>query len=65
MKEKIRVILKRGNEFVIECEKMTATHSIITGELEKLDWEGCTKNRPLYLDMSQVSAVLHEDLKNG
>lgn len=63
--EKIRVILKSGNEFVIECEKMTATYSTITGELEKLDYKGCAKNRPLYLDMSQVSAVLHEDLKNG
>ena len=51
MNEKIRVILKSGNEFVIEREKMTATHSTITGELEKLDCEGCTKNRPLYLYM--------------
>lgn len=61
MKKKIRVILKSGNEFVIECEKMAATYSTITGELEKLNYEGCTKNRPLYLDMSQVSAVLQED----
>lgn len=62
---KVRVILKCGNEFVIECEKVTVRYSTATGELTSFIYDGCTKNIPLYLNMSQVAAVVQEESANG
>lgn len=60
MKQSMRIILKRGNEFVVECDSMTAKRITETGQLTSIAYEGCTKNRPLYLDLNEVAAVLQE-----
>lgn len=62
MKQKIRVILKSGNEFVVECKKVSVSYSTVTGTMTKFAYEGCKKNNPLYLDISQVAAVLQEEV---
>lgn len=62
---KIRVILKNGKDFVMECESLTTKYSTATSELTSFRYDGCEKNRPLYLDLSQVVAVLQEEGGHG
>lgn len=62
MAQKIRIILNSGNEFVMECKKITARYSNASGELTSLQYEGCTKNIPIYIDVSKVTAVIQEEV---
>lgn len=62
-KHSIRIILKNGIEFVMNCEKVVCSYNNLTGEMEKFKYEGVTKNIPLYLDLSQVAAVLQEKIE--
>ena len=62
---KIRVILDGGNEFVMECKKATMKHSNATGKLVAFEYIECTKNIPLYIDVSKVAAVIQEDAEDG
>lgn len=61
-KQKIRVILKSGSEFVITCDSFEGEKDRGTGELLSYFCEGITENRPLYLDLKQVAAILQEDV---
>ena len=65
MLQKIRIILDSGKEFVMECEKITARYSNTSGELTSLNYVGCTKNIPLYIDISKVTAVIQEKIADG
>lgn len=47
-KQKIRVILKSGSEFVITCDSFEGEMDRGTGELLSYSCEGITENRPLY-----------------
>lgn len=62
-KQKVRVILDNGNEFVMVCEKVTVTRHSTTGELIKFEYVGCAKNIPLYVNLSKVAAVIQEDIR--
>lgn len=59
-RQAVRIILKSGNEFAIICEKLTCNYSKLDGELTSIKYEDAIENIPLYLDMTQVAAVLQE-----
>lgn len=61
-KKKIRIILKNGSEFVITCDSFEGEIDRETGELFSFSCEGITENRPLYLNLKQVAAILQEDV---
>lgn len=60
----IRVILKNGVEFVIPCEKCTLTKSRFTGEITSYHFQGLSNISPMYIDMTQIVAVIQEDLES-
>ena len=60
---KVRIILKNGIEFVVTCKKAVCSHNNLTGEMTNFKYEGATKNIPLYLDVTQVAAVLQEEIE--
>ena len=59
-KQKIRIILKSGSEFVITCDSFNGEMDRRTGGLLSYSCEGITENRPLYLNLEQVAAILQE-----
>ncbi len=59
-KQKIRIILKSGSEFVITCDIFEGKRDKITGELVSYSCDGITRNRPLYLNLKEVAAILQE-----
>lgn len=59
-KQKIRFILKSGSEFVITCDSFEGEMDGKTGELLSYSCDGITENRPLYLNLKEVVAILHE-----
>lgn len=46
-----------GRELVMECERFTANINKLSGELTKIEWEGCRKCEPMYIDLSQVESI--------
>ena len=63
--KKFRVILDSGNEFVMVCEDAEMTYSRATGKLANFKYIDCIKNRPLYIDVSKVAAVILEGVEDG
>lgn len=59
-KQKIRVILKSGSEFTITCDSFEGEMDRGTGELFSYSCDGITGNRPLYLNLKEVAAILQE-----
>lgn len=62
---KFKIVLKNGFSFDMECENVKVTYSTLTGEASKFNYEGCTNNIPIYLDVSQIVAVIQEEVDNG
>ena len=62
----MRVILKSGSEFAINCYKFTITRNGF-GQATGYNIEGITENKPVYLDFEQVAAVVrvYSDEKEG
>ena len=63
LKQNIRIILKNGIEFVVTCEKAACFYDKLSGEMSRFKYEGATQNIPLYLDVTQVVAVLQEKIE--
>lgn len=59
-KKKIHIILKSGSEFVITCDNFEGEMDRITGELVSYSCDGIIGNRPLYLNLKEVAAILQE-----
>lgn len=59
-KKKIRIILKNGSEFVITCDSFNGEMDRVTGELLSFSCDGIIENRPLYLNLKEVVAILQE-----
>ena len=56
-KNKLRVILKNGADFVIECD--TADFKLNDfGAVIEYAFTGVTQNKPIHLDFSDVAAVI-------
>lgn len=53
----VRIILKSGKEFTVKCEKFVVSENI-GGGLAGYEIDGIIENRPVYLDVSDVSAVV-------
>lgn len=62
-KQNIKIILKNGAEFVMECDSFECSATGVE-RFNHIGWGGATKNIPLYLDMDEVVAVLQEEI-NG
>lgn len=61
----VRVYLKSGRSFDIQAEVVRCKHNTLTGELVSLSYEGGTDGIPLYLDVTQVEAVVQIAGKDG
>lgn len=57
----VRVILKTGSEFTMECDSVKVKFDTRTGACISFDYEGCTKNRPVYLNLPEIVAVIQEE----
>lgn len=53
----IRVILKSGVEFAIKCEKFTIQRDGF-GNVVGYDIGGITENKPVYLNIEQIAAII-------
>lgn len=53
----VRVILKSGAEFIVKCEKFTATRSS-SGDLLGYGIIDAAENKPIYLNLDQVEAIV-------
>lgn len=56
-KMSIRVIFKCGAEFTIKCDKF-ALEKTARGEVTSYDISGIAENKPIYLDLNQVAAIV-------
>lgn len=62
---KFIIVLKNGFSFDMDCENVIVTYSTLTCEASKINYEGCTHNIPIYLDVTQLAAVIQEEIDNG
>lgn len=53
----IRFILKSGAEFTMKCDSFTLTRDSL-GNLTRWEADGILENKPLYIDFSQVAAIV-------
>lgn len=53
----IRVILKSGAEFAVKCDKFTVTRDGF-GNVAGYNISGIAENKPVYIDFTQVAAVV-------
>lgn len=56
-KVSIRVILKSGAEFTVKCECVYLSRNE-NGKLKGFNFVGCSENKPAYLDVDDVSAMI-------
>lgn len=54
---KIRIILKGGAEFTVKCVKFDMSKNGL-GEFVGYNFSGIEENKPLYLDFSEVAAIV-------
>lgn len=56
---KIRFYLKNGLVLPdLECDNFNASYNKTTGELIKYSYEGAVCPRPLFVDISDISAIV-------
>ena len=53
-----RVILRNGAEFTVKAEDLSIERNTITGELVSYSFTGITENKPCYLNISEVAAIV-------
>ena len=56
------IYLKSGQQFTLRAEKVICRYSDLTGELRNLQYENGQEGIPLYLDLSQVAAVVQKEI---
>lgn len=54
----IRIILKNGVEFSLQCEEFNLERDKLTGTMVGWSAKGITENKPIYIDMNQIAAVV-------
>ena len=54
----IRFILKSGKEFDVKCSEFTIEKSKITGAPVGYNINGIIENKPLFIDLTEVDAIL-------
>ncbi len=58
MSRSIRVVLKSGYSFSFKCDSMKTKST--EGELLGYAFEGATENRPMYIRLDNVDAIIDE-----
>lgn len=54
---RILIGLKSGREIQMECEVFTVSINKLSGDISKIDWEGCKNGKLMYIDLSQVEYI--------
>lgn len=57
---KFTVVLKNGFSFTMECESVKVSYSNLTGAASSIEYTRCIHNAPIYLDVSELAAVIQE-----
>lgn len=60
-KHRIHIILKNGREIIMECDTFKVKRNPFTGKIEAAEWTGADLTQPLYIDLSDISAILRTD----
>ena len=55
----VRFILKNGCSFTVQCEEASVT--VRDGEMTGYKLSGIIQNRPLFIDIEQIAAVISEN----
>jgi hypothetical protein len=55
-----RVILKSGAEFTIKAAELELTRTTATNQLTGYKFTDITENKPCYLDINDVSAIIRK-----
>lgn len=58
MQHRVRFILKNGCDFIVHCENAKTT--MVGGEITAYSLTNISLNRPLYIDIEQIAAVIDE-----
>lgn len=53
----VRIILKSGSEFTVKCQKFNLKKNAL-GEVIRYEIEGISENKPIWIDWTQVAAVV-------
>ena len=56
-KMSVRIILKSGSEFTVKCQKFNLEKNAL-GEVIRYEIEGIYENKPIWIDWTQVAAVV-------
>lgn len=56
---RVRFILKNGCTFTVQCEEASVT--VCNGEITGYKLSGIIQNRPLFIDIEQIAAVIDEN----
>lgn len=54
----LRFILKNGSEFTVKCSEYTIERTRATNKVVSYEMKGITENKPIFLDLSEVVAVI-------
>lgn len=60
----IRIVLKSGVVFDVKCSEFTLKQDGL-GNIIEYDIKGITENRPIYLDLEQVAAIVRTLSEEG
>ena len=58
-KMSIQIILKSGAEFTVKCDSFTLKRNGLE-QVTGYDIKGITENKPVYLDLVQVAAIVRK-----
>lgn len=53
-----KIVLRNGFVFDMECEDVSIEYQKVTGTATSFQYTGCTKNIPIYIDPTQIVAVI-------
>lgn len=57
----IQTTLKNGYSFVTDCENLSTKTNSFTGSIVETQWSGCKTGKPIYVDASEVVAIVRLD----
>lgn len=61
----LRIILKSGAEFSVICNGNVTLSKDALGSLTGYKIQGITENKPLYIDLTEVAAILRVKLNEA
>ena len=58
---RVRIYLKSGSSFEFEATEFEARNSPVSNEIAAIKWAGDARQLPLYVNLSEVEAVVRCD----